>query len=230
MRLELTADSKQSRAARRTSLAPFLAYVAAFHLVWIAWPYVVYPRLTAAFGDKTLAYALLQLSIRILVWVVPVWFYLRYVDRVEPLGYLKLKDHIGRGLVVAIVLTAVNLVGMLARFGLPHPTMERVTWNSMLGTSFLIGFIEEIPYRGFMLQKFAERFNFLLANLMTSLLFLAIHLPGWIALHTLRADAAAAILVFGIVMATVFKYSDSLWAPIVTHSANDFLSFVVFRL
>ena len=73
-----------SRSARRKTFAPFLAYVAAFHLIWIVWPFVMYPRLTAAFGDKTLAYALVQLSIRVLLWVVPVWFYLRYVDRVEP--------------------------------------------------------------------------------------------------------------------------------------------------
>jgi len=209
--------------------APFLAYVAAFHLAWIAWPYVVYPRLMAAFGQTTLAYAVVQLSIRTLVWVVPVWCYLRYVDRVEPLRYLKLTDHIRRGFVVALVLTAVNLVGSIARFGLPHPTLERVTWNSILGTSFLIGFIEEIPYRGFMLQKFTERFGFWTANLITSLLFLTIHLPGWIALHMLRADLAATILVFGLIMAIVFRYSKSLWAPIVVHSANDFMSFVLFH-
>lgn len=218
------------RAARRGALTPFLAYVATFHLVWIAWPYVLYPRLTAAFGEKTLTYALLQLSIRLLVWVVPVWLYLRYVDRFEPLGYLKLKHNIRRGLAVGLVITAVNLVGMIARFGLPHLTAERVTWNSIVGTSFLVGFIEEIPYRGFMLQKFAERVDFWLASLITSLLFLAIHLPGWMALHALRADAAATIFIFGVVMAMVFKWSSSLWAPILSHSANDFLSFVIFRL
>jgi len=215
---------------RRSRLAPFLAYVAAFHLLWIVWPYVLYPRLTAALGEKTLAYALLQLSMRILLWVVPVLLYLRYVDRVEPLGYLKLTRHVGRGLVVAIVLTALNLLGTIARFGLPHPTMERVTWNSVLGTSFLVGFIEEIPYRGFMLQKLAERLDFWLANLMTSLLFLAIHLPGWMALHTLRADAGATVFIIGVVMAIAFKYSDSLWAPIVSHNTNDFLTFVVYRM
>jgi membrane protease YdiL (CAAX protease family) len=215
---------------RNTSLTPFLAYVAVFHLVWIAWPYILYPRLTAAFGQTTFAYALLNLSIRLLVWVVPVWLYLRYVDGVEPLGYLKLKHHIRRGLVVGLVLTAVNLVGMIARFGLPHPTADRVTWNSMLGTSFLVGFIEEIPYRGFMLQKFAERLDFWLASLITSLLFLAVHLPGWMALHALRADTAATIFIFGVVMAVVFKFARSLWAPILSHSTNDFLSFVIFRL
>ena len=217
-------------ATRPAASAPFLAYVATFHLAWIAWPYVVYPRLTGALGERTLTYALLQLSIRVLVWVVPVWLYLRYLDRVEPLGYLKLKHYITRGLVVGLVLTAVNLAVTMARFGLPHVTAERVTWNSILGTSFLIGFIEEIPYRGFMLQKFAERVGFSLATLITSLLFVAIHLPGWIALDTLRADAAVTIFIFAVVMALVFKWSGSLWAPIFGHSANDFLSFVIFRL
>jgi membrane protease YdiL (CAAX protease family) len=36
------------------------------------------------------------------------------------------------------------------------------------------------------------------------------------------------IFIFGAVMAAVFKYSGSLWAAIVAHSANDLLSFVVF--
>jgi CAAX protease family protein len=220
----------ESRFAGRATFVPFLAYVAAFHLIWIGWAYLLYPRLTAALGDTTLVYAIAQLSIRVLLWIVPVWCYLRYVDRVEPLDYLKLREHIGRGLVVAGVLTAVNLAGSVARFGLPHPTMDRVTWNSMLGTSFLIGFIEEIPYRGFMLQKFADRCDFRVANLITSLLFLAIHLPGWLALGTLSAGAAVTVFLFSVVMGMALKFSDSLWAPIVAHSANDFLSFVVFRL
>jgi membrane protease YdiL (CAAX protease family) len=46
----------------------------------------------------------------------------------------------------------------------------------------------------------------------------------------LRADTAASVFIFGVVMAILFKYSESLWAPIVTHSTNDFLSFVVFRV
>ncbi len=215
---------------RRSSLIPFVAYVAAFHLAWAAWPYFGYPRLTAALGEKTLAYALANLGIRILVWIVPVFLYLRFVDGVDPLRYLKLTGHVRRGIVVAAVLTLVNFLGSALRFGLPHPTMDRVTWNSVLGTSLLVGFIEEIPYRGFILQKLNERVDFWLANLISSLLFLAIHLPGWTALHMLRADTAVTVFVFGFVMALAFRYSRSLWAPIITHSANDFLTFVLFRL
>ena len=226
-------DSDSLRApwsSQRNTAAPFVVYVAVFHLGWIVWPYVIYPKLTAAFGQETLTYAVFQLGIRMVFWLVPVWLYLRYVDRVDALDYLKLKHHVGRGLLVGIGLAALNLAGTVVRFGLPHPTMERVTWNSILGMSFLVGFIEEIPYRGFMLRKFAERFDFWLANAMTSLLFLAIHLPGWLALHTLNAPEAVTIVVFGFVMGLVVTWSDSLWAAIVAHSANDFMSFVVFRL
>jgi len=106
--------------------------------------------------------------------------------------------------------------------------MERITWNSMLGTSLFVGFIEEIPYRGFMLQKIEARAGFWVANLTTSLLFVAIHVPGWMALHELAADRITTIFVFAVVMAAIFKYSGSLWSVVVAHSANDFLSFVLF--
>ena len=147
-----------TRPAARVAL--FYVYVAAFHLIWILWPYVLYPRLTAALDDHSLRYAVVQLTIRVLFWVVPVWLYLRYVDGVEPLEYLKLKQNVRRGLVVALVLTIVNVLGTFLRFGVPHPSLSRVTWNTILGTSLLVGVVEEIPYRGFMLQKLAERMPF----------------------------------------------------------------------
>src|SRR5262249_41219017 len=174
----------------RTSIAPFLVYVAAFHLLWIAWPVFLYPRLVTV-GSETLTYALINLSFRFVYWIAPVLLYLRYVDGVNPFEYLRLTPPVRRGVILALVLTAINVIGTFARFGMPHLSLQRVTWNSMLGTSFLIGFFEEIPYRGFMLRKFSERMNIWLANLVTSLLFLSIHLPGWIALHTFNAGSAA---------------------------------------
>ena len=207
---------------------PFVAYVIAFHLAWIAWPFFIYPRLTAL-GQTTLTYAVINLGLRLVIWVAPVLLYLRYVDGVRPLDYLKLTRHVRRCLVVAAALTVVNVLGSMLRFGSPQLSMERVTWNSVLGTSCLVGFIEEIPYRGFMLQKFTERVGFWLANLLTSLLFLGIHLPGWMAFHAVSAGMAGTVFIIGAVLAIAFRYSGSLWAPILAHSANDFLSFVLFR-
>ena len=61
---------------------PFLAYVVAFHLAWIAWPFVVYPRLIAI-GETTLTYAIVSISLRLLIGVAPVVVYLRIVDKVD---------------------------------------------------------------------------------------------------------------------------------------------------
>ena len=225
----MTSTSNMPTRPEKSAIAPFLAYVVTFHLTWIAWPYFVYPRLIAL-GERTLAYAVVNITLRLLVWVTPVFLYLRFVDRVEPVWYLKLRSHVRRGVAIAAVLTGINLLGSLARFGVPHPSMEGVTWNSVLGTSFLVGFIEEIPYRGFMLQKFAERVGFWAASLITSALFVAVHLPGWLALHTFRSTTAVTIFVLSVVLSVAFRYAKSLWAPILTHSANDFLSFVIFRV
>jgi membrane protease YdiL (CAAX protease family) len=215
--------------ANRPRFAPFSVYVVVLHVAWAAWPFFLYPRL-AAIGEGTLAYALANLGIRFLVWVLPVFGYLRYVDRVDPFEYLKLTENVRRGLIVAVALIGANVGGTYLRFGLPRLSVESVTWNSILGTSFLIGFIEEIPYRGFMLQKFAERFGFWRATLITSLLFVEVHMPGWIALHVFRPGLPVTIFIFAMIMALAFKYSRSLWTPIVMHSANNFLTFVVFHM
>ena len=118
---------------RRPPFAPFVAYVIAFHVAWIAWPFVIYPRLTAL-GQTTLTYAVINIGLRLVIWVAPVLLYLRFVDGVRPLDYLKLTHHVRRGLVVAAVLTVVNVLGSLLRFGPPELSMARVTWNSVMGT------------------------------------------------------------------------------------------------
>jgi uncharacterized protein len=64
----------------------------------------------------------------------------------------------------------------------------------------------------------------------TSLLFVAVHVPGWLMLHLFRVRTAVSVFAIGVVLALALKWSRSLWAPIVAHSANDFLSFVIFRL
>jgi membrane protease YdiL (CAAX protease family) len=208
---------------------PFLVYVALFHLAWAAWPFFVYPRLLAI-GEATLAYAVVNITLRLLLWVAPVVVYLRRVDRVDPIQYLMLSRDVGRGVTVALIVTALNLAGSFARFGVPHPSLQSVTWNSVFGTSFMVGFIEEIPYRGFMLRKLTERVGFWMATPITSLLFVAIHVPGWIALHLWSVDRAVSIFIFAVVMSVIVRYSRSLWASIIAHSANDFLSFVLFRV
>ena len=216
------------RVSVRPTAFPFIAYLLLFFALWTGWVLWIYPRVEAL-GNTTLIYAILNIALRLLLWVLPVFLYLRYIDHINPFTYLKLRQHWQRGILVGLAISLINFLGMLLRFGPPHLSTQYLTWNSILSTSILIGFVEEIPFRGFIFQKLHEKYSFWIANLLSSLLFLAIHLPGWISLHLLTLPTVISIFLIGIILATIFHYSKTLWSSIVAHSLNDFLSSIIFH-
>ena len=211
-------------------IAPFLIYLVVFFAAWSGlWVWAAYPWAVRRFGDGSLAFALITVAFRVTIWVAPVFWYLRKVDRVEPFEYLRLRQHWRRGVVVGVLFSAVNFALTAWRFGLPHLDHAYVTWNSILNASILVGFFEEVPFRGFMLQKLEEKSKFWTAAVISSVLFVGIHLPGWVLLGRLSAANVAFIFAFGMVMAVLFRYTRSLWASIVAHSLNDCISVVLFH-
>jgi membrane protease YdiL (CAAX protease family) len=219
----------QEKVKAKYLFSHFIAYFLVFYGFWIGWVYLIYPSMQGL-GPATLAYALANIAVRLLLWVIPVFLYLRYIDHVNPVVYLKLNYHWKRGILIGLALSLLNFLGMLLRFGPPHPSMQYVTWNSVLSTSILIGLFEEIPFRGFIFQKLQEKFPFWLSNLLSSLLFLSIHLPGWIMLHALMWSNVISIFVLGVIFTIIFYFSNTLWSSIITHSLNDFLSAVLFHI
>ena len=217
--------------ARRTlqSRIFFVTYLVTFNAIWTIWVLIGYPRLRAV-GEQTLQYALINLSVRGLVWVLPVFLYLRYIDRVPASTYLRLRRHWLRGVLVGLGFSALTFLLSLAQHGLPQLRTGVITWNSVLSTSLLIGFVEEVPYRGFIFQKLCAWSSRKLAVLLSSLLFVAIHLPGWLSLHLFTIHNMIFVFVFGVLMAILLVSAKSLWAPIVSHSLNDFLSALLFHI
>ena len=212
-------------------LIPFIGYLAFFYLAWtFVWVHGVYPWATKTIGDATLVYALINFAFRLLIWVLPVFWYLRYIDHVDIWDYLQLKQRWRRGVAVGLTISVINFSGTMIRLGRPDWGNAHVTWNSVLGTSILVGVFEEIPFRGFILQKLRERFDFVTSTVISSILFVGAHIPGWIMLGSLTAYNIIFIFAFGAVMAIILRYSQSLWAPIISHSLNDGLSHVIFHI
>lgn len=210
---------------------PFIGYLACFYLAWtFVWVYGVYPWANRTVGDATLLYALINIVFRLVIWVLPVFWYLRYIDHVNVLDYLQLKQSWRRGVIVGLTVSVLDFLGTMARIGQPAWGGAHVTWNSIVGTSILVGVFEEIPFRGFMLQKLRERFDFVTSTVISSILFVGVHIPGWILLGSLTAYNVIYIFGFGAVMVIILSYSKSLWAPIISHSLNDCLSNVLFHI
>src|SRR5262249_53973450 len=145
----------------RKSFAPLALYVVCFFTAWIgAWVYGIYPWALRALGPSTFLYAALSIGFRLVIWVLPVFLYLRKIDGVNPWEYLQLREHWKRGVVIGLALSAINLAGTMIRIPPSGWHGPYTTWNSILGSSILVGFVEEIPFRGFLLCKFEERFTF----------------------------------------------------------------------
>lgn len=210
--------------------ARFVFYIIGFFVAWPAlWVWGVYPWAVRRLGDATLAFALAGIFFRFAIWVVPVFLYLRFVDRVDPFEYLRLRLHWRRGVASGVVVGLIDFTLNACRYGWPHWHHAYLTWNSVLSTSILIGFFEEVPFRGFMLQKLEEWFSFWTAAVISSVLFVAIHLPGWVMLGMLNLANVAFVFALGMIMAILLRYTKSLWAPFVAHSLNDFISGVLFH-
>lgn len=208
----------------------FIAYLVVFFAAWGGYVLFAYPSVVRL-GDTTLSYLVANTLIRLLLWVIPVFVFLKYIERVEDvLGYLQLKQHLARGIGMGCGVGVLLFIGHTLIAGWPKSEHLYFTWNSIVSTSLLIGVIEEIPFRGFILKKFQERFDFWIANGITSFLFLAIHLTGWISLGLFSWSVAAAVLITGFLLGILTYYARSLWAPIIAHDVNNLISAVLYHL
>jgi len=204
-----------------------ISYIGAFFLLWTLYAFYISPPL------KLQHSALYTFDIfKLLIWVAPVFIYLKY-KRIDALVYLKLKaptkNAIKWTILISFIFIIYQIIGTLVvsqqiRF---NPFFELHYWIKGV---LLVGITEEIAFRGFFLQEIAKHIDFKLANILTAILFLLIHFPGFFATHHfppgvfLKICTFSFIFIFGIIEGYVLKKSESLWACIVIHSITDFMA------
>lgn len=112
-----------------------------------------------------------------------------------------------------------NLEQMGQVSGLHHTLM-------LICTAFLVPVTEECLYRGVLFQTVYHR-NRILAYVLSTVIFSAIHWVGYIGQIN---DPLYFIVAFhqylpaGIAFSLAYEMSDSIWAPIILHSINNFIA------
>jgi len=99
----------------------------------------------------------------------------------------------------------------------------------------LVGFVEELVYRGFGLNMLSGYMSGRRANVISSLFFVAVHLPSYLIhwycdgtlLVTAMLTQAISAFILGLLFGVVFWKSKSVWASAILHFWYDF-SFVMF--
>ena len=208
-------------------------FVAAFFVAWTIRAFAL-----VEWDDHLRPFLLRRIyldSVRVALWVVPVFLYLRYVDRIRPLPFLGITTRpdapaVLRGVVLSAIYLALGLlVGVLVegRRLVPPWALGRDRWVEMVLTLPIACFAEEVFFRGFLLTKTRDLMGPWRAVLLTSLLFAAIHWPGWIASGGLRREIgpmSASVFGVGVLLGYLFLTTRSLWPSVVVHVLNNVVS------
>ncbi len=104
-----------------------------------------------------------------------------------------------------------------------------------LSRFLVVGFVEELIYRGFGLNMLSNFSSGKTANIVSSLFFAAVHIPAYfihwycdgIFLLTEMAAQVMTAFIWGLIFGVVFKKSKSIWSSAIIHFWYDF-SFVLF--
>lgn len=213
---------------KRMSLAHLICYIGIFFLLWTIYVSEISPFLKTQYPNFYL-YDVFKL----LIWTIPVFAYLRY-ENTDALTYLKLrsikKADVKWAILISLAFIAYQFVGTIVISKPIKFNMFFDATNWIKGV-ILVGFTEEILFRGFFLQKIVSYTRFGFANIITAILFLLIHFPGWLVLNALPAGIFlkialfAFIFIFSIVEGYVLKKTGSLWICILIHSINNFVSY-----
>jgi len=214
------------------ALIDLFLYTALFFMIWI----LRVAFLTPFLGDPdTVEGALVSTAVQAMIWVMPVFIYIKFADKRSPLTYLKLNRNIRKGVICGVCWSAV--------FAVYYLFLDFFFGDRQAGVNFSAGIwiwgiifagpIEEILFRGFILQKLNENAGFWVSNLITSLLFFLIHFPAWFFVNGMSPDIhnlfrMLPVLGLGFFWGYLFKRSGSLWAPVILHSVNNFLAFSIF--
>jgi membrane protease YdiL (CAAX protease family) len=170
---------------------------------------------------------------KLIFWIVPTLLYIQFIERQNPLTYLKLSTNIGKGLLwglAGILFLVVVLSGSFIRVHTLHFSQSADTWVNVI---LLVGFMEEIPFRGFLFQKLQSLFGsswagITGARIISSLLFALIHTPLWVSTgQSVDFFGLLQVFIIALVLCTVLKMSDSLWSSIIVHTFYDFLSTIL---
>ncbi|AGK96012.1 CPBP family intramembrane glutamic endopeptidase [Clostridium pasteurianum] len=152
------------------------------------------------------------------MFILPIYFYLKFKNKVSPFSYLKLNNKPLKGIVIGLLISLIYLLLLIIRnyiYGWKPINLNiGVLWINIL----LVGIFEEVPFRGFVLQKLQDRTSFLTANIMTTLLFVFMHYPLWILTGIDILQSSISIAFISFIFGYVYKEFNSLWVPIICHS------------
>ncbi|SHJ36019.1 CPBP family intramembrane glutamic endopeptidase [Propionispora hippei] len=152
---------------------------------------------------------------------LPIFYYLKFIEKVD-INYLKFNNINKRGLIVLVTFIAIEFAIHLIRIN----REQMVNYGSFIFLNqwtkgiIISSLMDEILYRGVILQKLMKLMPFWIANIVVTLVEIALYRPG-------NAIVWLDNFIGGIMFGYVFKKSNSLWGAILAHAAFNFINIYI---
>lgn len=221
-------SSSQAPSRSRNMAGIALAYVLALYAAWSgAWLLLLWLQKQGILPGLPFDRFVYWLVMRILLWVIPSVAIIRSSGR-------SLREVLGAGRVKQILLWGgiIGLVwgGKTPLFNmLTNRPVHPIVWDWSFVTAVIYApLVEEITFRGAVMGSLETRMSFLSSNLLTGVLFLLVHFPGWYfdgfisSGVTIVASSAIGILLLGWIFGYIAHKSKSVIASTLAHMLNNF--------
>ena len=175
-----------------------------------------------------------------LIMLLPVLFFIKIFEKnsLESIGITNKKffKNVLIGLIAGIFISFEAVMTNQFKNGSITFNPENLAGISLLIASiipFSTGFVEEAAFRGFFMNRFWQKFNNeLTANLLSTILFVSLHLPILLFIQKLNSyDLSTSLIqlfVLGAFDGYIFARTKSITAPTITHGLWN-LSAILFR-
>lgn len=157
------------------------------------------------------------LFLKIALWGIPAYFYPKLMDNANPNDFLLL-NQAPQG--KWICLSVIFLVPY-ALFVNGKAEINPISVFYFLSAVVLSPLVEEIAFRGIILQKLNQLLSFKASNVVTTMSFILYHVPLWLARDQSVTIMACLWIAFFSLWMGYFLKSKSLWTCIIVHAVQN---------
>jgi uncharacterized protein len=168
------------------------------------------------------------LCAKLLVWILPslIFIHILGINFRNVLGLRNLSKALVWGGGIGILIGGLNVFGKV--FIYHQPIFFDKSFLPFLSAVLIAPIVEEITFRGAVLNGFRGNYSFKTANLLTATFFLGIHLPGWYFqgnfVSHLQSPRAITVFLLGLIFGYIAYKSNSIVGAILAHSLNNLTS------
>lgn len=161
---------------------------------------------------------IVRLLLYLIIFIVPILINLKYREKVSIPEFLMLKGNSKKGIQIGIIVSFIYVFLLIIKGSINDFENVNLHIGIMWLSAIIVGLIEEIPFRGFLLHKLDIKFGFIKANLLTTVIFVLLHFPQWLFSGGNIFLNSFQIGVVSFVFGYLVKEYKSLWPSIICHS------------